>query len=262
MDSSLLPVGPLQPDQVEAILRAAEQAPTWGGGRPWKLICHPSSFQMLLSGETGAAGATPRQLVLCGMALFNLRLAIQTRGVEVVIELMPDLDRPDLLATIRIEGVRPVSAEQLMLAAEMPRVDSQVEVFAGDTSPAPLAAEFRHAARTEQAWAAIMSGSQLVDLQRLTGTGQESALAGPEPLFMVVGTLTDDAVSRLRAGKALQRILLIASRNGLAATSLTLAMGVESARERLRVLIGGGLWPQVMVRIGAPVVALSTVPHG
>ncbi len=261
MDNTLLPVGRLVPDQVRDILLAAEQSVTWGGDQPWKLICHRDSFIMHLSDEAGAGDPAPRRLVLCGMALFNLRLAIQTRGVEVAIVLMPHLDHPDLLAVIRIDGTRPVLAEQLMLAAEIPRVHSQVGVFLRDVAPAQLCAEFRHAARTEQAWAAIILDSQLDDLRQLTRAGQGSLLAGLEPLVLVVGTLTDDPISRLRAGKALQRILLIATRNGLAAAALQLTTGVEPARERLRDLLGGGLWPQAVVRIGVPVAPLPAVRH-
>lgn len=263
MDNTLLPVGRLVPDQVGAILLAAEQSVTWGGDQPWKLICHRDSFLMLLSDEAGAGAGdpAPRRLVLCGMALFNLRLAIQTRGVEVAIVLMPHLDRPDLLAVVRIDGTRPVLADQLMLAAQIPKVHSQVGVFLRDVAPAQLCAEFRHAARTEQAWAAIILDSQLDDLRQLTRAGQGSLLAGLEPLVLVVGTLTDDPISRLRAGKALQRILLIATRNGLAATALRLTTGIEPARERLRNLLGGGLWPQAVVRIGFPVAPLPAVRH-
>lgn len=259
MDNTLLPVGRLVPDQVGAILLAAEQSASWGGEQPWKLICHRDSFMMLLSDEPDTDDPAPRRLVLCGMALFNLRLAIQTRGVEVAIVLMPNLDRPDLLAVVRIDGIRPVLAEQLMLAAQIPRVHSQVSVFLRDVAPAQLCAEFRHAARTEQAWAAIVLDSQLDDLRQLTGAEQGSLLAGLAPLVLVVGTLADDSISRLRAGKALQRILLIATRNGLAATALRLTTGIEPTRDSLRDVLGGGLWPQAVVRIGFPVAPLPSV---
>jgi hypothetical protein len=72
----------------------------------------------------------------------------------------------------------------------------------------------------------------------------------PDPLIVVVGSFHDQPLARLQAGQAMQRILLTATVNGLSASFLSQVVEVPETRLRLRELIGGGLWPQVVLRIG------------
>jgi hypothetical protein len=48
----------------------------------------------------------------------------------------------------------------------------------------------------------------------------------------------------------MQRVLLTATEAGLSASFLSQVVEVPSARRQLRDLIGGGLWPQTVLRIG------------
>lgn len=70
------------------------------------------------------------------------------------------------------------------------------------------------------------------------------------PLIVVVGSFHDLPLARLQAGQAMQRVLLTATEAGLSASFLSQVVEVPAARVRLRDLIGGGLWPQVVLRIG------------
>jgi hypothetical protein len=71
-----------------------------------------------------------------------------------------------------------------------------------------------------------------------------------DPLIAVVGSFHDHRLARLQAGQAMQRILLTATNLGLSASFLSQVVEVTETRTRLRALIGGGLWPQTVLRIG------------
>lgn len=72
----------------------------------------------------------------------------------------------------------------------------------------------------------------------------------PDPLIAVVGSFHDLPMAQLQAGQAMQRVLLTATEAGLSASFLSQVVEVPTARRQLRDLIGGGLWPQTVLRIG------------
>jgi nitroreductase len=75
------------------------------------------------------------------------------------------------------------------------------------------------------------------------------------PLIAVVGSFHDLPIARLQAGQAMQRVLLTATTHGLSASFLSQVVEVPAVRRQVRELIGGGLWPQTVLRIasGSPV---------
>ncbi|MFD6069019.1 Acg family FMN-binding oxidoreductase [Amycolatopsis lurida] len=72
----------------------------------------------------------------------------------------------------------------------------------------------------------------------------------PSPLVVVIGSLTDERLDRLQAGQALQRVLLTATCAGLDASFISPPIMVREARAELRRLLGCGVWPQVLLRVG------------
>jgi nitroreductase len=74
--------------------------------------------------------------------------------------------------------------------------------------------------------------------------------AEPEPLTMAIGSADDSRLSRLRAGQAMQRVLLAATAAGLSASFVTPPIEVPSTRAELRAILGGGVWPQAVLRLG------------
>ncbi|MBO0848130.1 MAG: nitroreductase family protein [Pseudonocardia sp.] len=81
--------------------------------------------------------------------------------------------------------------------------------------------------------------------ERVAGKDFEAA-----PLIAVVGSFHDLPLARLQAGQAMQRVLLTATLNGLSTSFLSQVVEVPQTRKQLRELIGGGLWPQTVLRIG------------
>ncbi|MCU1683047.1 MAG: hypothetical protein JWQ81_3786 [Amycolatopsis sp.] len=81
--------------------------------------------------------------------------------------------------------------------------------------------------------------------------GPDSQPARPyeqDPMVVVLTTPADGPLSQLRAGLALQRVLLTATNLGLSASFLSQAIEVESSRAELHTLVGRH--PQCVLRLG------------
>jgi len=71
----------------------------------------------------------------------------------------------------------------------------------------------------------------------------------PYPTILVLSTSGDGAEQWVRAGQALQRVLLVATHHGLAATPMSQPLEIPTLRELLTD-VGTGRWAQVILRIG------------
>ncbi|MER5436448.1 nitroreductase family protein [Streptomyces sp. NPDC002588] len=68
----------------------------------------------------------------------------------------------------------------------------------------------------------------------------------------ILGTDRDDPAAWLRAGEALQQVLLEAADHGVMAAFHTQPLEVPSLRVRIRQTLGGGAHPQMILRLGYP----------
>jgi nitroreductase len=91
----------------------------------------------------------------------------------------------------------------------------------------------------------LLPGRPFGDRPRAPGRDFE-----PEPLVAVLGTAGDLPTDQLRAGHALQRVLLTSTDLGLAASMLSQPIEVPAAREQLRLALGRYGTPQMVLRIG------------
>ena len=71
-----------------------------------------------------------------------------------------------------------------------------------------------------------------------------------EPLLAVLATHTDGEYAQLRAGQAMEAVLLTATSLGLAASFLSQVIEVETCRNELRRVLGAALHPQTVLRLG------------
>lgn len=71
-----------------------------------------------------------------------------------------------------------------------------------------------------------------------------------DPLIAVIATSDDSVVAQMRAGQALQRLLLTATVAGLSVSFVSQLIEVAAARRELRTLTGGYSQPQVVLRLG------------
>lgn len=79
---------------------------------------------------------------------------------------------------------------------------------------------------------------------------KDKDLAEHSPVLAVLGTPGDDPIDWLRAGQALEHVLLEATAGGLSASFLNQPIEVEALRPRLAKLIGRTGFPQVLLRLG------------
>ena len=86
--------------------------------------------------------------------------------------------------------------------------------------------------------------------QRATGQLPTSAVAETNPCLLVLCADTDDRVSWLRAGQALQRVLLETTRARLVAGLYTQVTEVHRLREKVRSTLDLIGQPQLLVRVG------------
>jgi nitroreductase len=288
-------VGILTSDQVHAVLSAAITAPSRYNSQPWRFRCTPSAIEVyaddaVLFPQNESASRDLR--MACGAALLNLRVAITGLGVHPVVRLLPNQHRPDLLASVRPQGRRGVTPEDLALLAAIPRRRTNRRPFATGPVPTRVINNLRRAAKLEQSWLARVTPPQLPRLRAmirqaratrqrdpafrsasairaeqervepredwllrdLVGPAARPPRPGPDdepnPLLVAVGSFHDVPLAHLQAGQAMQRVLLTATAEGLSASFMSQVVEVAGVRRQLRVLVGGGLWPQVVLRLG------------
>ena len=71
-----------------------------------------------------------------------------------------------------------------------------------------------------------------------------------DPFVVILGSFDDTTLDRLRTGQAMQRVLLTATAAGLEASFVSQPVEIAAIRAALRALLGRGLWPQIVLRLG------------
>ena len=111
---------PYPADHIDDLLAKAVRAPSVLNTQPWLFRVTKYSIEIYADParklRTDLDGR--EMLISCGAALFGLRLAIRSIGYQPVVKLLPDLDRPKLLARVQLgEPVPMTDLERLMLGA-------------------------------------------------------------------------------------------------------------------------------------------------
>ncbi len=167
----------------------------------------------------------------CGAALVNLRLAAAQLGLGTVVRLLPERDDPTLLAHVRLTRAHRTSrAERLLYAATMRPAPGRPRGVAVLPS-APFLNGLAEAARLEGATLHLLS----------MGTGDIIRRG-------VLSTRGDGPGSWVRAGQALQRVLLDAS---VRSASVSFMYEVVDGQE-LRPMLTPGDVPQVVLELSGP----------
>ncbi len=258
MKTGVMPVGHLTGEQVRSVLLAATTPPPLAGGRPWRFHCTPEAIELYadpvpVAWDTGSRHRD--QLLDCGAALLNLRLAIRAQGCYPDVRLFPEASRPELLAVVRPHGRDPAAPADQRLADAVQLRRSNRRPFTAATVLPSVQRDLRRAAEIERAWLATVSPAQQPQLREIVRHAWQAEPVAdldvkPDRLLVVIGSLHDVPLSRLQAGQALQRVLLTATTAGLSAAFLPQVVTPMTLRRELRQLLGGGLWPQIMLRLG------------
>lgn len=190
-------------------LRAATRAPSVHNTQPWRFVVVPPHIELHLDRERvlAVADADAREARLsCGAALLNLRIALQAAGRSVVVDLLPDPTRPDLLARVRIAGARPATPELSSLATAIERRTTNRRPFTDRPVLARDRAALVRAAEAEGAHLVLLDTPRALDafatLLRRADHLQEEDPAFQEELlaWTAAGSARADGVPRTAGG--------------------------------------------------------------
>ncbi|TDC19833.1 Acg family FMN-binding oxidoreductase [Actinomadura bangladeshensis] len=310
-------VGDTSEQMSEDARKAVEDAvwaPSVHNTQPWRFGVRGARISLSADIDRRLDVADPdgrEMLISCGAALYTLRSSLRALGYEPRVRLLPDPDRPHLLADVHLEpGERP-DQRDLREHAQVRRRRTHRGGFGPDPVPAGVLSAMRHDAEREGArlveavdvhvkgaLAALTEAAEHVqertpayaaeiarwapsprtsradgvqeaayprqvpqtrphfparDFARGHGWGAQStreggpALAGLTLLLVSAG---DGPADWLRAGQALQRVLLRAAERDLAAAFHTQALEVPELRVFIRDRFCNGAYPQMLLRLG------------
>ncbi len=270
-----------------ALRRAAVRAASAASVRdtqPWRLQLGERSLEVHADRSRQLEVVDPRArhlTISCGCALFNARRSLAGDGVPVRVSRRTDPRRPTLLARIvaRESGLPdPTGVHELAGLGDV-RLVEPVALREAEVDDAVLtslehaaAAEGVHAtvARTTAQRTQLAALAEVADvIERLNpgveaerrawtvATGRRPASTRETPTyharsrFVLLDGARDEHEEWLRAGEALQRLLLELARHGLAAALLLQVTDVPVARAQLRRSLAPGREPLALLCIGA-----------
>ena len=261
---------------------AVEQAWSFHNTQPWSFgIFAADRIELRLGPDPyGLDRAGIRENVIsCGAALFNLRLAIRVTGHNLAVWLLPDPRDNVLLASVEIETkrIKTPTIEDQELYEAIGRCDTNESPYTIRPVPLPIIAAMEHAATKQGASLRLLNNRQARKWMRLAAKVDHdpafkppfpdlvsSANYGPppknryprtrkdfwlpsekqrferHPQLMALSTDDDEPLDWLRAGQALQRAILTATRlsvsapHGLAARDHTPPQHGVPARHELQ----------------------------
>src|SRR6266508_3736880 len=265
----------------EDCLEAAVAAPSVHNTQPWKFRIRGSGIDVYADYSRRLDVIDPRGrelLISVGAAVLNLRVAILAHGHQPLLRLLPSVRERDLVA--RVTPGPPVQANQTAraLAQAVPRRRTNRRPFADIPVPEHTLDELAAAARRFRDqpgyWAELGEGTfpapergdgvppsavgpwsalesvPIRDFGLVHPTRQRRTVAFErEPTLVVLRTFGDGPAAWLRAGQALERVMLTATVRGLSTTPMTPPLEIPEVRELLTDHRYGGT-AQAILRVG------------
>jgi nitroreductase len=290
----------LTASQVRGVVETAVTAPSVHNTQPWSFAPRADGLDVLADAQRALPHQDPagRELVMsCGAASLHAELAVRGLGHACRSLLLPDPERPEVVARIVVDGSQPPAEEDLRLLEAVPRRHTDRGPFADWPVPVPVLDVLGRAAAVEGAWLQVLSTADMLELAVWQAHAQADLAAdgdalaeravwarsasgtsdglpaedvpgwsagrrapgaarhvppSPDDLVLVLGTARDDRLSWVRAGRALDRVLLTATHEGLVAAPATLVLELPTVRQGLSAALALRGAPQVVLRAGYP----------
>jgi nitroreductase len=304
------------------VVAAATRAPSIHNTQPWRFTASQDRLEVFLDRARALPVLDPtgrQQAISCGSAIEFAVVALAAAGSLTDVELLPDADDADHLASIRLAGPGGGTADDRALAGAIERRHTVRAPFQPRAVPVELVDRLQAEARAFGTWVKPITRSEeematvflisraeeieqgdpayLEELRRwlrtdpdaddgvpldavpsgdpharpsnwlirdfVVGDREQHAFleaADPDapppdverPTVVVMGTEDDDRRAWLQAGRALGRLLLHATAQGLAASPLTQALDWPATRTRMRARLSLVGHPQMILRLGYP----------
>ncbi|MFS2295554.1 MAG: hypothetical protein FWJ90_23145 [Actinomadura sp.] len=223
----------------ERLVVAATMGPTVHDVHAWRFKIVPGSIELhadpVRFRQKGDPGGRSLHLS-SGAALVNLRLAAAQLGHEAVVRLLPDAERPFVLASVRLAGRHRTTRDERLLYAATLRPAGLERSASSTRPPDRLVNELGEVARLE--------GAALHPLPSTPGALTQRA---------VLTTFGDSPAEWIRAGQALQRLLLSGTIRGIS-TSFQVRTDFQRADlHGVEELTRPGEMPQVLVELAQTV---------
>lgn len=268
----------------DAFRRAAVRAtlaPSLYNTQPWRLQLAAERLGLVADRDRQLPVHDPtgRQLIIsCGCAVFNARVSLAADRVPIAVDRFP-AGVAAQLAVISVDDVSTVADSTLpMLDKVVESRRTNTRPFTADRIPDDLFAQLQNAAAQEGAALLPLGAAESVfvdaqlcqavtvmqldpayraELRAWRGEhdletpllGNKAGSPGAERSALII-TDRDGPVDWLRAGEALERVLLEVSRTGYAAGLSSQIAEVPSVRTRLRRALQLDGYPHVLLRIG------------
>lgn len=141
--------GAIRVEQVPWLVGIAGRAPSLHNSQPWRFCYEDGRIELHADRSRQIRFSDPlgRELVLsCGAALFTLQVAIASRGARPLVDVLPEPDRPDLLARVDLELHAPPGAAQTALFDAVYRRHTHRSGFSGRPPTSSQRAAWQRAA--------------------------------------------------------------------------------------------------------------------
>ena len=167
------------------VLELAALAPSVHNTQPWRFTWDGTSLHVLEDSSRSLPVLDPagrERLISCGAAVLHARLGFAELGHACRTTLLPDVARPELLATLTVTGRHEPDAHEHALTAAIPRRATDRDPFDDRPVPDDVREALRLAAEQEGAWLRFVGedgSDDAVELQVLLSHADDSQRSDP-----------------------------------------------------------------------------------
>ena len=167
------------------VLDLAARAPSVHNTQPWRFSWDGTALHVFEDSSRSLPVLDPagrERLVSCGAAVLHARLGLAERGHACRTALLPDPSRPELLATLTVQGRVEPDDRDRALAAVVARRATHRDPFDDRPVPDDVREALRRAAEQEGAWLRFVGADgsdDAVELQVLLSHADDSQRSDP-----------------------------------------------------------------------------------